>query len=234
MTTDQETPQDDLENKISEAELKAQEQAPEETNQAEITFENVSEGDSEEVLQEKQELSRIRKIWRRILIWLVVIAVAFAGGFFVDSTLRYQPALSSISALELDVTNLQTEIESLESEIERLGAFEEKNTELTAEITQLNLHLVILSLRASVADASLAIEQDRIADARLALDKVGSTLDYLKTLLNDDQGEIVDSMIQRYQLVMVELDNDGSTVLTDLDLLTTRLLTLENTLFSTP
>jgi len=35
-------------------------------------------------------------------------------------------------------------------------------------------------------------------------------------------------------LVMIELENDGATVLTDLELLLSKLLTLENTLFASP
>lgn len=102
------------------------------------------------------------------------------------------------------------------------------------KMDDLNIHLVILGLRAGVADASLAVEQGRQADAKLALSKVGSSLDSLYKLLDEDQGEVVDSMIQRYQLVMIELENDGATVLTDLELISSKLLTLENTLFATP
>jgi cell division protein FtsL len=233
MTTNEETPQEDLEKKISEAELKAQEQNSAESEEGDVSYADVSD-EGQESPPEKKELSRARKIWRRILIWLVVIAIAFAGGFFLDTTLRYQPAQNEIAALEGDLDDAQAEISSLESEIDRLGTFEEINNQLGAEIDQLNLHLVILSLRSSVADAALAIEQERQADAKLALDKVGSTLSYLETLLNPDQAEIVQSMLQRYELVMIELDNDGATVLTDLELLSSKLLTLENTLFSSP
>jgi hypothetical protein len=234
MTTNEETPQEDLEQKIREAELKAQEQNSSEAGDSELSFEDVSDASLDGSPPEKKELSQVRKIWRRMLIWLVVIAIAFAGGFYLDTTMRFLPAQNEIDALGGDLNDAQAEISSLEEEIDRLGAFEEVNTQLTAEIDQLNLHLVILSLRSSVADASLAIEQERQADAKLALDKVGSTLNYLETLLNPDQAEIVESMLQRYELIMIELDNDGATVLTDLELLSSKLLTLENTLFSAP
>lgn len=240
MTNIEETPQEELEQKISEAELKAQEgDAVEEDTSS--SFEVIPEEEKDVPLPEKVGLSRARKIWRRILIWLVVIAVAFAGGFFLDSQLRLNPALAEIDSrgekidsLEADIDSLDVEIDSLEAEIGRLGALEDKNNELTADIDQLNIHLVLLSARVSVSDASLALEQDRQADAKLALNKLGSTLDGLKSLLNADQAEVVENMIQRYQLVMLELENDGGTVQTDLELLATRLQTLENTLFATP
>lgn len=240
MTQIEETPQEELEQKISEAELKAQkEEAIEEETSS--SFEVLPEDEKDESLPEKMGLSRGRKIWRRFLIWLVVIAVAFAGGFFLDSQLRLKPALAEIDSREADIDSLQTdidslgaEIDSLEAEIERLGALEDKNIDLTADIDQLNIHLVLLSARVSVSDSSLALEQDRQADAKLSLNKLGSTLDTLKSLLNADQAEVVENMIQRYQLVMLELDTEGATVQTDLELLLTRLQTLENTLFATP
>lgn len=234
MAMNEETSQDNLEQKISEAELKAQETEGAELPETASTFEAASEEVTEDTPPEKVGLSRGRKIWRRVLIWLVVIAIAFAGGFFLDTRLRYLPEQDRSAALQADLDNAQEEIAALEAEIERLGTFEDKNTALLGEIEQLNIHLVVLSLRASVADASLAIEQGRQADAKLALNKVGSSLDALKGMLAEDQAEVVDNMLQRYQLVMIELEADGATVLTDLELLSAKLLTLENTLFAAP
>ena len=85
MTTNEESPQEGLEQKISEAELKAQEQNLSESGGSELSFEDVSESNLDESPPEKKELSRVRKIWRRMLIWLVVIAIAFAGGFYLDT-----------------------------------------------------------------------------------------------------------------------------------------------------
>lgn len=234
MTVNEETPQDELEQKITEAEIKAQEEATSEAEESTSSFETVTPEVKEEALSEKKGLSRARKVWRQILIWLVVIAIAFAAGFFLDTRLRYQPEQDRTAALRAELDGAQAEIESLTAEIERLGTFEDVNTGLLEEIDQLNIHLVLLSLRAGVADASLAVEQDRMADARLALSKIGSNLDTLKGMLNEEQADVVENMIQRYQLVMIELDQDGATVQTDLELLTSKLQTLENTLFATP
>ncbi|MBW1674419.1 MAG: hypothetical protein JRJ45_12390 [Deltaproteobacteria bacterium] len=234
MTINEDKPQDELEQKISEAELEAQKQDSEEAEESSPAFEVVPEDGTEETLPEKKGLSRARKIWRQILVWLVVVAIAFASGFFLDAQLRLEPALAEIDSRRAEIDSLGAEIDSLEAEIERLGAFEDQNTALSAEIDHLNIHLVLLSVRASVADASLAVEQGRQADAKLALNKVGSTLEVLKGLLNAEQAEVVENMISRYQLVMIELDNDGATVQTDLNLIATKLLTLENTLFASP
>lgn len=240
MDKNQENHQDEIEQKISEAELKAQTDSQDEQISAPFEQEPV-EVPAVETPPEKKKMSKARKIWRRILIWLVVIAIAFAGGFFLDTYLRYQPALDQVANLKADLVDKdgeiaarQAEIDSLQDEIDRLGQFEDLNTGLREEIDLLEIHLKVLTARASVADASLAVEQDRAADARLALNKLGTTLESLKDTLNADQAEVVDSMIQRYQLVLSELDNEGYSALTDLDLLATRLITLENNLFATP
>jgi len=234
MENKEETPQEELEQKISEAEIQAQEDDSLEGEELSAAVEEVPEAVTEDAPPEKEGLSQGRKIWRGILIWLVVIAIAFAGGFFLDTMLRYQPEQERVADLQADLNDAQMEITALEDEVDRLSSFEDINIALVEEINQLNLHLVLLSLRASIADAALAMEQGRQDDAKLALAKVGTTLAALKDSLTAEQGEVVESMMQRYELIMIEMENNGATVLTDLDLLRTKLITLENTLFSSP
>lgn len=234
MTMIEETPPEELENKISEAELEAQKEEPTVVGEISPTQEEATSAAAVEAPPEKKGLSRVRKIWRWVLVWLVVIAIAFAGGFFLDTRLRYQPEQERSADLSAEIEVAQGEIATLNAEVERLGEFEDRNKALTAEIDQLNIHLVLLSVRVGVADASLALEQNRRADANLTLTKVGSTLETLQGLLTPEEAEVVANMIQRYELIMLELKNDGTTVLTDLELLETKLQALENTLFASP
>ena len=234
MNIKEDKPQDDLEKKISEAELKVQESDSVDDGEINSSVDGILDELREDPPPKKQGLSRARKIWRRILTWLVVIAIAFAGGFFLDTYLRLHPEQDKNAALQIDIHDAQEEILSLEAEIDALGLFQDKNIELNQQIEQLEIHLVILSLRVGVAEASLALEQGRQADAKLVLDKVGTSLESLKEMLNEAQGEVVENMIQRYQLVMIELENDGATVLTDLELLSSKLQDLENTLYAMP
>jgi cell division protein FtsL len=237
MTINEEKPQDELEQKITEAELEAQieEEEKEEEEEAASSFESevVETAESPEK-PEKAKPSRIRKVWRMFLIWAVVVAIAFAGGFFFDSMFRYQPQVELVKVLNEDLAAADDQILSLEAEIERLGKFEDENISLTEEVQKITTHLTLLSARAAVADAALAFEQDRQADAKLALDKVGSTLVSLRDRLNADQAEVVENMIQRHDLIVIELESDNYSVLTDLDLLASKLNTLEATLFASP
>lgn len=232
MTVNEETPQDELEQKITEAELEAQIEEEEPVEETPSSFESEVVESPEKT--EKEKPSKARMIWRKFLIWMVVIAVAFAGGFFFDSAFRYQPQVELVKVLKGDISDASDQILSLEVEIDRLGEFEEDNISLTKQVQEITTHLTLLSAKAAVADVALAIEQDRQADAKLALDKVGSTLDALKGMLNEDQAEVVENMIQRHNLIMIELAGDGYTVQTDLELLSSKLNTLEATLFASP
>jgi hypothetical protein len=224
---------DDLEKMITEAEMEAQI----EENEAEEpspSFETEPIEEVTETTPEKKTLSKARMIWRKTLIWLVVITVAFAGGFFLDTQLRYKPEKAKIVDLRIDLDNSAAEITSLEDEIETLSLFEDQNIALTENIVQVTTHITLLSARTAVADARLALEQERLADAKLALSKLGSTLESLKSLLNEDQAEVVDTMIQRQKLIVSELEDDSFGAQTDLEVLAARLSALENDMFVTP
>ena len=234
MTINEDKLNGDLEKKIDEAEMEAQIEESNTESEPTSSFEGEVAESPEVTPDEKKKPGKAQLIFRRILIWLVVIAIAFAGGFFVDSVLRYQPEMAKVAALTEEITSAQTEITNLEAEIERLGVFEEKNVSLTEEIADITTHITILSARAAVADATLALEQNRFADAKLALDKLGSTLEILKTRLNDDQVEVVDNMLQRYKLILIELEGDSFSAQTDMEVLAAKLNALENTLFASP
>jgi hypothetical protein len=234
MTTSEENIQDDLEKKIDEAEMEAQFEESVVESDSVSSFDGEA-AESDQVIEEgKKKPGKGQLIFRRILIWLVVIAIAFAGGFFLDALIRYQPEKAKVEELVGDLNAAAVEISTLEGEIERLSVFEDQNISLNEEIADLTTHLTILSARAAVADATLALEQDRVAEAKLSLDKVGTTLETLKTMLNEDQSEVVDNMLQRHQLIQIELTGDVHSAQTDLEVLASKLSGLENTLFSAP
>ncbi len=199
----------------------------------EIEGEEIQEpvGEPEE---EKKELSRVGRFFRKLSIWLVVISIAFGAGVGTFYFLRFQPLQEKLNQRTQALGEAEEEIASLESEIERLSAFEERNLELEAEIEQTRVHITILSARSSVSNALLALSEDNLAEAKLALDKVGRTLEKLKTMLNEDQVEVVVNMQQRHELIMEELEEDRFSARSDLEVLSSKLGSLENTLFASP
>lgn len=202
------------------------------------TGDDAAAEDSISTKEEKPEkgegLSKSRRIFRRVLIWLVIIALAFAAGFFVDSYLRYIPTLDKLTERTNQVSEAMLEIDELEAEISRLSTFEETNQILVEENQSLETHLRVLSARSAVADARLAVVQDNIPEAKLALSKVESNLEDLISMLSEEQVEVVENMQQRLDLVKVELDKDTFSALSDLEVLSSKLGGLENILFATP
>lgn len=197
------------------------------------------EGERKEELPPEEEKegkrkSRVGRFFRKLLIWLVVIAVSFGAGIGAFYYLRHQPLQERVEQQASDLQDARAEIGDLQNEIDRLSAFEERNYELTQEIEQTRLHITILSARSSVADALLALSEDNLAEAKLELDKVDKTLDTLETMLNEDQVEVVKNMQQRHELIMEELEDDTFSARSDLEVLSSKLGSLENTLFATP
>jgi len=231
--TENENLPEDLEKMITEAEMEAQIEENK-AEEASSSFEAEIPQETGDTATEKKGLSKPRKVFRRILIWLVLIALAFAGGFFVDTVLRYQPAKTRVEQLTADLELSAGTITDLEDEIELLSTYKDKNTALLEEINQATTHLTLLSARVMVSDARLALEQERPADAKLALDKLGTTLASLKELMNTDQADVVENMIQRQKLIILELNEEGFSALPDLEVLDARLSSLENTLFIAP
>lgn len=234
MTKSEDNLIDDLEKKIDKAEMEADVEEPINEVESTTSFESEVEESLEETPVEKKKPGKAQLIFRKILIWMVVIVIAFAGGFFVDAALRYQPEKAKVAQLSEEIISAEGEITSLEAEIDRLSVFEDQNVGLREEISDITTHITILSARAAVADATLALEQNRLADAKFSLAKVGSTLETLKQMLNEDQAEVVENMLQRHQLILIELEDDSSSAQTDMEVLASKLNALENTLFASP
>ena len=231
--TENENTQDDLEKIITEAEMDAQIEANE-AEELSSSIEAEPAVEEPQTVPEKKKLSKARVIWRRILVWLVVITFAFAGGILVDTLLRYQPEKARVEELTIDLKKSSDTIAELEAEIKELSQLKDQNAALAVEIEMVNTHLALLSARTAVANATLALEQGRPEDATLELDKLGTTLINLKSLLSGDEEVVVENLIQRQQLIVIEREKDNISAQTDLEVLAARLNNLELTLFVTP
>jgi|GEM_PF-1009664 len=196
--------------------------------------EKVIEEDVTKPEEEGRERSKAARFFRKVLIWLVIVAVAFGAGVGTTYYVLYQPAMKEAAQTTQALEDAEAEVANLEGEVERLSAFEERNQELEAEIKQTKVHITLLSARSSVSDALLALSEDNLAEAKLELDKVGKTLVTLESMLNEDQVEVVINMQQRHELIMEELEEDRFSARSDLEVLSSKLGSLENTLFASP
>lgn len=185
---------------------------------------------------------RLHRVFRHGIRWTVGVLIIFGLGLLAGIFLLYRPALQEAenTALkfsgELDtakqrITELEDKISNLNNEITSLQPLREKNQELVAENQRLRLHIAILDARVDVSNAQLALEADDNAQARVMLNQTSQTLIEIHELLNTEQKDVVDDLKQRLDLVMDELDDDPFAAKSDLDVLETKLLQLEDALF---
>ncbi len=102
------------------------------------------------------------------------------------------------------------------------------------ELDQAKLHIAILSARTDVATAQLALEKQDTSKAHVSISQTPTTLDSISSMLESNQQKLVEDMKSRLQLADSEIDSNAFAAQSDLTVLATSLLELENALFTQP
>jgi cell division protein FtsL len=192
---------------------------------------------------EVEEESKARQIFRRLIRWTAGLLIIFGLGFITAIFTLYRPAVqgsevkiqqlnADINSKESKILDLQNQISDLNNQIAELMPLEKTNNDLLATQVDFQLHVAILDARVDIATALLSLKEDDNAQALVILDKTDQTLDTIGRLLEPAQRDVVASMTQRLELVMSEIDDDPYAAESDLDVLATNLLQLEDALFS--
>ena len=121
-----------------------------------------------------------------------------------------------------------------ETQITSLTPLRANNQSLETGLEEANLHVQILSARLDVTSAQLFLQKKDISQARAALSKTGETLKTLETLLPADQAQLAKEMQSRLALAQKGLGSNDYAAMSDLDVLGTSLLQLENSYFARP
>lgn len=176
---------------------------------------------------------------RRFLRWVLGILILMGIGFLAAILLFYVPMRNQANGLRTELDQSEQRIETLnqtidqrEQRIQNLQSLEKRNQDLEAELQQARLHIAILQARNDVAAARLSLNEDNVAQARIALSQTSDTLDNIANLLPANQRDVVTSMQQRLDLALSGIENDQYAASSDLDVLATNLTELENTLFT--
>lgn len=181
----------------------------------------------------------------RLVRWALVFLITFGFGALLVVFTLYIPARARWIQAENDKTRLQQDaktqadetqarINDLQDEISRLSAFENQNKALQAELDQTKLHVAVLSARADVAVAHLALVQEDNAAANIALGKTAETLQQIEDMLPASQKQAVSDMQERLTLAVKGIKDSPYAATSDLDVLATSLLELENAFFAKP
>jgi hypothetical protein len=175
-----------------------------------------------------------RSFLARALRWLLVFLIVFGLGALLAVYLLYLPARQEARLLEAELQKANEQAAEQQQRIESQSGLETKNQDLEAEMAEASLHVNILKARTDVAGALLALAEDDPGRARVALSKTAETLDTIKALLDAGQQQVVDDMQARLELAAGELEDNAFAAESDLNVLATGLLELENSYFALP
>lgn len=178
--------------------------------------------------------SRSRRVILRTIRWMLGFLIVLGLGVLIVLFTLYIPARQQINASNDRLQQADQKIADLQNQINSLSGLQNSNQSLQSQYDKANLHIVILSARVDVANAQLALAKKDTAKARAALSQTPDTLTKLKGLIDQNQQKIVTDMQDRLTLAVKELDSNTYAAQSDLDVLATSLVDLENTYFTTP
>jgi hypothetical protein len=167
-------------------------------------------------------------IYRRILRWGLSAVILFGLGALAVALGVVMPMQRSGQSRESALEAANQKISSLEATMESFSSLGSKTKGLETDLDQANRAIAILSARADVATAQLALAKKDPAKARLAVTNTPATFDKLAALLEPNQRQVVTDMKDRLNLALTELDTNSYAAESDLDVLMTALLQLES------
>ena len=187
--------------------------------------------------------NKSRRFFRNLIRWAAGVLIVFGLGLLTAIFLLYRPGMEKAGAAQqaaqaeieqarAQVTDLESQVTYLEDRVDALQSLEDDNTQLLATQDGLNLHIAILDARLDVANALLALSgsEPDSASALVILNQTGATFDRIGQFLANEQLDTITKMKQRLELVMTEIENDPYAAQSDLDVLATNLLQLEDSL----
>jgi type II secretory pathway component PulM len=180
----------------------------------------------------QQPETRLQRFLRLSIRWLAGFLIVFALGVLATVFVLYRPASKQLSRARMDLQQSQQQVSELESQVSQLRGLEAKNTALQDQLDKANLHIRILSALSDVNAARLDIANNDIPSARVNLTNTPDTLKELENLVGANQKDAVTAMQNRLELALGEMDKDSFAALSDLKVLATNLVQLENTFFT--
>jgi cell division protein FtsB len=195
-----------------------------------------------EVKVEKPKPGRVQRFFRNLLLWLVLLALAFLAGLATDEYLRYRPLSASIHETQTKLDQANQSVSDLQAEIERLmTANQQANDKITSlegdkkalqdELDTANAHLKLLQVLVDVSNARLSLFLNDVEGAKAALVNTPQRLDDLLPFISEFDTNLAKSMPQRLDLILSGLERDTETVKIDLELLSKDLLEIEAAMF---
>lgn len=182
--------------------------------------------------------SRLAKFGRTVMKWMIVIGASFLAGVLVVYIAFFRPAMNrlnnDIERWSTESQSMVTEIADLQGRIETLEPMGEENEQLMQEIERLNLRVMILSVINDVTNASLALERENTAEARVSLNNTAENLREIREQLDPTMQQVVEDMETRLENTLEIMERDPDAAKSDFSILAANLIKLENDLFLQP
>jgi hypothetical protein len=180
--------------------------------------------------------SRFRVFMRKALIWLAVIVVAFLAGVLVFYMALYKPLdrtyiETSNNLVQSNQTIAELQIKNNALVIQATGLDKEK-TVLQSALDQADNQLILLSVMEDVSEGRLALMNNDVPGAKIALEKTSTSLESLAPVFSTVDATLASSLDQRLSLALSGMDKDMETAKVDLQLLSKSLKDIELVLFN--
>lgn len=190
------------------------------------------------VIPPKKTESKPRRFFRLTLRWVAGFLIVFLLGVIAMEFVFYLPHTQQLNQQVVQANTERDQAlqsaKTLQGQLDNLAPLATQNATLQENYTKSQLHVTILSAEANVNSAQISFLNNKSADARLVLNKAQNTLKTLQAMLPVDQQKVAIDMQSRLALVLSELDTNKFAAQSDLNVLSTSLLQLENTLFASP
>lgn len=182
----------------------------------------------------QQAESKMRHFFRMALRWVIGFLIVFLLGALAMEFAFYRPLTLQFDQVKNERDQAQQNEKNLQGQIDSLTPLATQNKSLQDQLSESQLHVTILSAEANVTTAQVSLLNDIPADARLVLNKTTTTLKTLQGMLPPDQQKVATDMQNRLTLALGELDSNKFAAQSDLNVLETSLIQLENILFANP
>lgn len=192
--------------------------------------------------EEKSPSGRLRRIFRKGLIWLVILVITFFAGMAVDHFLRYKPLSNANAETQTALDQAHQDLSDMQADIDELGRLNQEARETIAqleadkkalqdEIEATTTHLQLNQVLVDVSNARVALFLDDVKEAKATLVNTQGRLEQLLPRIAEYDSALAQDMPQRLNLIISGLDRDTETVIFDLELITRDLLDIEEAVF---
>ena len=163
--------------------------------------------------------------------WLFGLLIVFGLGALAVIFGLYNPLQQTLKQTQTDLTAANQKITDLESQVQKLTPLESQNTALQKELDAGTTHIKLLTALADVNTARVALAKNDPAAAKAALTNTAASIKEIASLAGSSQSDAVKTIQDRLDIVLGEIETDAATAQTDLEVMATKLLELEQALF---